>query len=371
MAITKAELGERIRALRDESGLTQKDLAEKVETLDQSKLSRVEKGERGLTSLELADLADALGVAAADIISERPLRIAVAARADRHNQDDSCAAALARVETLARIRRVLADVGFPEPERLEEPWSAGGGREVDKGRRLAEQARQFAGVGTDPIRDLAQFTEEHFGLAVVLEPFGQGFDGLCIDDYGRTLAVVNTSHHGTRQRFTLAHELAHHLLGDMEEGAHVDRDIFQAKGSRPEMRANAFAAHLLVPFGAIEALADRGSVTLSGIARLGFDYGMSIDSLAWHATNHPLVTEDLVTALRQTPPKVLAEKTGALAQHDRMTGMMQQTFVSARLAASMNEAHEAGLVGSGLVSELFSGAPDPFAANPAPALAHP
>ena len=57
MTITKDELAGRIRHLREEAGLTQHDLAGRVASLDQPKISKIETCERGVSSLELAELA--------------------------------------------------------------------------------------------------------------------------------------------------------------------------------------------------------------------------------------------------------------------------------------------------------------------------
>jgi len=62
------------------------------------------------------------------------------------------------------------------------------------------------------------------------------------------LIAVNGHHAQTRQRFTLCHELGHHLLGHTErfhlnlaEGAQPEQDY------RVERAANEFAADLLMP----------------------------------------------------------------------------------------------------------------------------
>lgn len=59
---------------------------------------------------------------------------------------------------------------------------------------------------------------------------------------------INTNQHPNRQRFTLAHELGHHVLlhGDMVDS---DETLFRQDGvSNPlEVDANKFAAELLMP----------------------------------------------------------------------------------------------------------------------------
>lgn len=72
---------------------------------------------------------------------------------------------------------------------------------------------------------------------------------------GVPIIGVNDQHHVNRQRFTLAHELAHVRLHrpHLERVVHVDkgslrRDAVSALGTDAiEVEANAFAAELLMP----------------------------------------------------------------------------------------------------------------------------
>ena len=79
---------------------------------------------------------------------------------------------------------------------------------------------------------------------------------------------VNALHHPNRQRFSAAHELAHHVLhaDEIRQAVHVDkgirvlfRDDLSALGTEPmEIEANAFASELLIP-GELLAAALEGS----------------------------------------------------------------------------------------------------------------
>ena len=60
---------------------------------------------------------------------------------------------------------------------------------------------------------------------------------------------VNKKHHPTRQRFTIAHELAHYMLHRNEESEFVDYTYFRASDNvnKMELEANEFAGKLLMP----------------------------------------------------------------------------------------------------------------------------
>ena len=142
----------------------------------------------------------------------------------------------------------MASLGYPQPWR---PLTGGpkGGRR-DQGRRLAQealtrvtQAGRLVATG-----NLADVIEVVFGADVAVVELGPGFDGLATSSGHVKLVVLATSHVPTRQRFTLAHELAH-LLTDDDQDVHLDRDVYDKSQAKDpsEMRANTFAAAFLMP----------------------------------------------------------------------------------------------------------------------------
>lgn len=69
--LTPDELGARLRDLRAERGLAQKDLASLAD-MDPAALSRVETGKRSLGIGELMTIADRLGVGTDDLLLREP-----------------------------------------------------------------------------------------------------------------------------------------------------------------------------------------------------------------------------------------------------------------------------------------------------------
>ena len=61
------QLGENIRSLREQQGLSQEDLAEKAD-LDRTYIGGVERGERNLTILSALKVADALGICLSNLV---------------------------------------------------------------------------------------------------------------------------------------------------------------------------------------------------------------------------------------------------------------------------------------------------------------
>ena len=71
------ELGTRIRALRDQHGWSQGELAEAAgRGLDRVKITKIEGGTRGLSSMELAAIAEALHVRTDELLQPEPAVVA-------------------------------------------------------------------------------------------------------------------------------------------------------------------------------------------------------------------------------------------------------------------------------------------------------
>jgi Zn-dependent peptidase ImmA (M78 family) len=104
---------------------------------------------------------------------------------------------------------------------------------------------------------------EGYGIEVRYEPAEDELSGALIRKPGEIVIGVNASHHPNRQRFTIAHEIAHYLLHKGVD-VHVDqdfrinlRDQRSEAFSREEIEANRFAAELLMPTEFIEKDAGR------------------------------------------------------------------------------------------------------------------
>jgi Zn-dependent peptidase ImmA (M78 family) len=74
--------------------------------------------------------------------------------------------------------------------------------------------------------------ERAFGIDVLVEGFGDGFDGLACSTTTFRLIIVNSRTPWSRQRFTLFHEWGHILLGGWERSTETSRATKDARGSR-------------------------------------------------------------------------------------------------------------------------------------------
>jgi len=81
--------------------------------------------------------------------------------------------------------------------------------------------------------------------------------------------AVNSAEPIVRQRFTIAHEIAHFLLhrSQLEKGDLVDDAMYRSGlSSAEEAAANKMAAHILMPFSLINSLVSSGVTDVTDLA---------------------------------------------------------------------------------------------------------
>jgi Zn-dependent peptidase ImmA (M78 family) len=110
-----------------------------------------------------------------------------------------------------------------------------------------------------------------------------GLSGEFVERKGRKWIVVNEDDHPYRQRFTIAHEIAHHVLElRSSHGASVPSDELERYARRPleEIFCDVFAAECLVPFKSIQADAAEFPFSAETIVMLSDRYEASKPCIA-------------------------------------------------------------------------------------------
>lgn len=252
MALTQAELGQRLRSAREAVGMTQEDVALHLQ-LSRPTIAQIEGGKRTVSSLELDRLAALFG---------RDIRDLVAAEVE----DDDTLRALLRVQAGAQLTaqvrstitswrnraRALTDLEelLDLPQRrctaavYDSPLPATRWPAIKQGEYVAGEERARLGLGRASVPNVAELLESQ-GVRTALEPLPDDISGLTLQEkrFG-PLVVVNEDHPAARHRFSFAHEYAHVLL-DRSRGGVVSR--FVDRDDLMEIRANAFAASFLMP----------------------------------------------------------------------------------------------------------------------------
>ena len=114
--------------------------------------------------------------------------------------------------------------------------------------------------GPIPVKEVADI----FSLPVVSYPhFPDSISGTIIQNNEINVIGVNANQANVRQRFTIAHELGHYLLG--HDHAKVIDETFDSP-NRNEQEANKFAAELLMPEHFLKKDVENGLVDVPTLA---------------------------------------------------------------------------------------------------------
>lgn len=265
---------------RESRGLTQKELA-RVLDLGQGTLSKIEAGLLDFNMEQLDDLVRVLDYPRSFFLEPKPyMTLGVGMHRSRKTIKVSIRKqARARINVLClAIHKLLISVDLPDTDVPEIDL---GSSERHTPKSVAQELRVRWCLPPGPIEDLVGEIEAR-GILVIPFDFGTDkIDGLSFD-FGKVewppMIFINKHAPGDRQRFTLAHELAHIILHhhlsmppeDMEE------------------EADEFASEFLLPSSDIRPhLMD---LSLSKAARLKPHWKASIQALLMKAAEVDAIT---------------------------------------------------------------------------------
>ena len=360
--MTGHSVGARIAALRQARGMTGTALGEAL-GLTKSQVSKIENGTRKLDVGELAVVAEILGATLPELLGvNRRGPLALAARVMSAPAKDDTAPARRRVRQVLETEAALTDAtGLRPLER-----SAAGTAIIDRARsesltegspgtagaRLAQIVRDELGLGYAPVADLPALCERHFGLNTVTWPIGKAVSGLCAHGADIALVLVSSSFPRGHQRFTGAHELAHHLLDDPREVI-VESDVFVAN-TAPERRANTFAAELLMPTkGLCEVVADR-PIDKAVLTELMHEFEVSYTALLYRLADRGVGLLTVAERDKWLDCSVTAVlRAGGDLEPQQWTTADELRRIPPRLWAAAQHGYRTGRVGLGVLSSLL------------------
>lgn len=278
-------IGARIRELRERAGVQSQELAEKLH-LDPSAMSNIERGKRSVKTEELAVIAQTLGVSPLAILSRDSLlaRLPIAPRALAAVLPDE--AVIERLTAIAELHEVLTEAGIRAEPHVEGAPPADTFRWLQSANELARWVTdRFPRVdpSADRFSSLAENIETRLGIDVLTEDYdSDAIFGASITDPSFRFILVNQDQPRTRALFTLAHELAHVLLG---HGQILTVDHTLKASNNTERCANAFAAALLMPEDRVDVLLKKYGRTSIALARMLSEFGVSFESLVYRLHN--------------------------------------------------------------------------------------
>lgn len=295
-----------IRQARQALGLDAETLSEAA-GLDPGTLGAYESGAQEIPGDVLWRLSDALGIPLEQVDSPAALRrhidvMAVRFRADHRAVSDRVRLAVARAASAARDYVALEDLAdrprryqavveqWPDKPMLPryETWKSG--------RSLANLLRERFEF-TGPVGSMLELAEKRLGALVIWQKLPSDFAGYAFcDEIHGPAVVLNVNGRNQNElvrRFTLAHEVCH-VLFDRHDLAALSRfdsyDDFYGYSDdhldAHEIRANAFAIHLLAPERLfIEAWAG----ARANIRSMMTQFGVSFEAVRHHLDNYRLL----------------------------------------------------------------------------------
>lgn len=247
------QIGARIKARREEIGLSQEEASAHFGFKDRQTLSAIETGERRITPEELALASDLLRVPVGFFTD--PFLLVGEGRFS-WRQDKVVASDLAAYETeagriIAAYRALSARIGQQSAvlrPRIGLTRTSSYEDAAAAGSRLAEEL----GLGEAPAHGLAA-AMERLGILVLMVDTIEGVSGAACRLPELDAVLINRNEVAGRRNWDTAHELFHVLTWDAMPPSRVEDATAPSRG-RVEQLADNFARGLLMPVASLEDL---------------------------------------------------------------------------------------------------------------------
>jgi Zn-dependent peptidase ImmA (M78 family)/transcriptional regulator with XRE-family HTH domain len=290
--------GERLKLARRRAGLSLRDLAERIgNDVSAQAISKYESGKMFPSSSVLVSLGKALDVSLDFLMSNQ---VAALAGVEFRKHSGTSAAERARAESIVieEVERHLALDAILELdcEKNGLPPQRAIVHSYDEVEALANNLRDEWELGNDPIPSMTDLLEDK-GVKIIAVDIPQRLSGLTgnVQRPGGKpdvpIIVVSTQFTIERRRFTLAHELAHRIIGDARGDLNLEKVMHR------------FAGAFLIPkkhlqnevAGARDALPPYNE-----IVRLKHLYGVAATAILMRLKDIGVLSESTVTYAFQT-----------------------------------------------------------------------
>lgn len=334
MTITPEQIGRSLRVARESRKITQEEAATELR-VQTSAISRMESGQRQVSTLELTILAELYGRPIEWFV--RPTTetnsldpIVALFRAEPGLQSDVVKKQAHRCLRLlsegAKLRRLTGssteETSLP---RYDLPTPRSAGHAIVQGQQVAEQERRRLQLGQAPVKVPETMARQNIWTAVLELP--DEISGLFLrsSDFGMAI-LANRSLAPARRHFAFAHEHGHAL---MDRDAPPTATSVHNAGERTEQRANAFAVAFLMPEdgvreymhslgkgrivrreeAALDAVTEEGiegqtrspsgsqKITYADAASLAWHFGVSYAAAVWRLRGLNLVNQEQAQTL--------------------------------------------------------------------------
>lgn len=275
-------IGNRLKRAREAAGLSLRDLEAAIDSqVSAQAIGKYERDEMMPGSTVLLAIARALKVSPEFLISTRQVGLAgidfrKAPQVGVKEEKSVEATVLDQVERYLELEELMP--------AGDEPWQLPACQEflvgtVEEAEIAADRLRELWALGIDPIQSMAELIEDK-GIKVIALTLPEKISGskAFVQRPSQTdvpVIVVNGTHNGERQRFTLAHELAHLVL-----------QCPNLSDAEQEKAADRFAGAFLMAGKMLLRLlgGHRTSISLGELAELKRVFKVSVASLVMRCT---------------------------------------------------------------------------------------
>ena len=294
MAVTAESLGHRIAQARVRASLTQFDLATAV-GLDRSSLAKIESGTRRVTALELAQIAQAVGVRIESLLSE-PVPAVIS---HRNLTDPGAPSPRIDSEVERRVEAVELLVSLDSAFHIAEVPTQPVPTNHDQAEQLASKTRRLLGVDSNgPLTNLGRQLAPVGILPFVIDLGADSADAATVLLPTGAVSVINGYLAPGRRRLALAHEIGHALVADDYT---VDWRIQEAAADRREAIFDVFARALLIPGEELAQQWHQGVITddtRSTAVRLASEYRVDFSTLARRLVELEIIDPAVASTIR-------------------------------------------------------------------------
>lgn len=290
--------GDRLRLARKRVGLSLRDLAGRIgNDVSAQAISKYETGKMFPSSSVLVALGKALGVSLDFLMSNEVVALA-GVEFRKHSGTSAAERAHAESVVIEEVERHLAldSILGLDSEKNELPKKLATVRSCEEIEKCADDLRRKWELGNDPIPSLTGLLEDK-GVKIIAVDIPKALSGLTGNVQrpdGKSdvpIIVVSTQFTIERRRFTLAHELGHRVIGDVEGDLKLEKAIHR------------FAGAFLVPKKHLqsEVAGARDSLPpYNEIVRLKHLYGVSAASMLVRLRDIGILSESTVSYAFQT-----------------------------------------------------------------------
>ena len=344
--MTTLHLGKRIRTLRNECGLSQDELAQRLGFKDRQIVSAIETGSRRVTSDELVRTAEILDAPLEYFIDRFRLigegrfswRQTVADRGQLRKYEEAagCWIAAFRELTLRLGNDLLLmhqKLGLTSRSSFEDAMLAG------------EQFATRFGLGEIPAKRLIKVMEQDLGILVLMVDVCEGISGAACQLPELNTVLISRREVEGRRHFDLAHELFHLLTWDAMPPEHYEKGQ-ETGGNRVEKLADNFAGAVLMPATILERYGDWSTLSKKQLIKklnaVADELCVTSTALGWRLAALKKLKQTVVRSL----PEVALRNNGRAPEKDMpalfsrpyaevLGQSIERGFVSVRRVASL------------------------------------